>query len=80
MILKIGDKVIKAREYSPSEYCHFGGSEYYLPLGTKGEITGTGIGNRLIVRFENGKHWTVHPTELDKQNKTWKEMFEDKRK
>jgi len=56
--------VIKKRSYSPVKYCYYGGDEFDLPVGTKGEIISE-EGNKLRVKFENNLEWSVHRSELE---------------
>jgi len=63
---KEGDKIIKARAYSEEKYCYYGGEEYEVPIGTKGEVIGNiPHSEQVSVQFKNGVSWGVHSSELD---------------
>jgi len=63
---KKGDRVIKARSFSPIRYCRHGGHSYEVPIGTKGVIDKEVESNESIqVRFDNRVVWSVDSHELD---------------
>lgn len=72
-----GDRVIKARVYSPFKYCAFGGDSDDVPLGTVGVIVSVGNGSKLRVNFNTGHSWMVDISELDPYRKTLKMVLEE---
>ena len=60
---KVGDKVVKYQEYSPEDYCHYGGYAYEVPIGTKGIVDDVD-GTKIKVEFENGVNWNVDVSEI----------------
>jgi len=64
MRFKVGDKVIKARRYSSTQYCYFGGDESDVPIGTRGVISDM-ISSDISVIFSNQITWRVDELEID---------------
>jgi hypothetical protein len=63
-IFKVGDKVIKARRYSVTQYCKYSGDASEVPIGTVGKIKFVD-NSRIRVKFETGISWNVDQSELD---------------
>jgi len=62
---KVGDKVVKTRAYSKSNYCRHGGDDSEVPIGTKGKITSIEDEENTYVLFENGISWNLHQKEIE---------------
>ena len=62
--MKVGTIVTKARPYSLSEYCYYGGGPDELPIGSRGIIKEVRSRTEVVVQFDNGPLWAVHPAEL----------------
>lgn len=62
---KVGDRVIKYRRYSSTEYCSYGGNEKTVPLGTKGIIEEILRDDNVRVSFDNKTEWNLNPSELE---------------
>jgi len=76
MKYKIGDRVIKARPYSTTEYCVEGGDSTDVPIGTIGTIIDIGR-RRVKVKFDNDFIWTLNDSELDLVKITnWREKIQ----
>ena len=65
MKYKIGDKVVKARRYSDSKYCGYGGDESSVPIGTEGTVTSVVSSTEVAVGFDTGSNWSVDVKEIE---------------
>jgi hypothetical protein len=63
--IKVGDRVEKARVYSPEKYCRHGGSSGEVPIGTRGTIRGI-CSDYVRVVFDSGKDWQVDKDEINR--------------
>ncbi len=61
-----GVRVVKARPYSDTKYCKYGGDKHSVPIGTRGKIVSSSFPhNSLIVIFDNDIEWEIDKSELD---------------
>ena len=62
--ITVGSIVVKARRYSESEYCKYGGDAGEVPLGEEGIVRSVS-GSNISVSFNCGTIWGVDASELD---------------
>lgn len=60
----VGDRVVKDKRYSSTEYCKFGGTEPEVPLGTPGIVVEVRGEDKFRVLFDSGIEWSIHSSEL----------------
>jgi len=68
MKFQIGDRVVKDKRYSSSDYCRHGGDYGDVPIGTQGTIFEI-FKDGVKVVFDNDMKWSVDESEISLINK-----------
>jgi hypothetical protein len=61
---KVGDRVVKVKAYTSSQYCRFGGNDREVPIGTLGTIKSVNSLSEVRVKFDNNVDWNVDVSEI----------------